>query len=133
VCRHLLCLLSRFARLSRDERPDGRLPAFAWGDVALRATPILSITIGIRFFHRPVPAHSSALLTASVPRGKRTGLPRFAYVPRDGLGPAYPPVAVWSATAEGATAVPGYVPFGPSLSAHLACVTSRRLSAVHLS
>ena len=32
-CRHLLCLLSRLVRCSRDERPDGSLPAFAWGDV----------------------------------------------------------------------------------------------------
>ena len=32
-CRHLLCPLSRLVRCSRDERPDGSLPAFAWGDV----------------------------------------------------------------------------------------------------
>src|SRR4029453_14504021 len=31
---HLLCLLNQVVRCSRDERPDGSLPAFAWGDVA---------------------------------------------------------------------------------------------------
>src|SRR4051812_6821145 len=74
VCRHLRCLLSRFAPLSRDERPDGRLLAFAWGDVALRATPIPSITTGLRLFHRPVPAHPSARLAAGVPVRETDGV-----------------------------------------------------------
>jgi hypothetical protein len=40
VCdRHLLCLLGRFLKLSRDERPDGSLPAFAWDDVGQRRNP----------------------------------------------------------------------------------------------
>src|SRR5439155_2703829 len=30
---HLLCLLCRLANLSRAERPEGSLPAFAWGDL----------------------------------------------------------------------------------------------------
>src|SRR5215813_15399794 len=43
--RHLPCLLCRLARCSRDERPDGSLPACAWGDMpSLRATPIRAIT-----------------------------------------------------------------------------------------
>ena len=33
LCRHLLCLLSRFAKFSRNERPHGSQPAFAGGDV----------------------------------------------------------------------------------------------------
>jgi hypothetical protein len=41
---HLLSLPKRFIKLSCDERPDGRLPAFAWGDVASDATPIHPIT-----------------------------------------------------------------------------------------
>jgi len=41
---HLLFLLSRFARFSREERPEGSLPAFAWSDVAKGSTPIHSIT-----------------------------------------------------------------------------------------
>src|SRR5262245_38880677 len=41
---HLLFLLSRFAGLSREERPEGSLPAFAWSNVAKGSTPIRSIT-----------------------------------------------------------------------------------------
>ena len=41
---HLLFLLSRFAGFSREERPEGSLPAFAWSDVAVGSTPIHSIT-----------------------------------------------------------------------------------------
>ena len=41
---HLLFLLSRFAGFSREERPEGSLPAFAWSDVAKGSTPIHSIT-----------------------------------------------------------------------------------------
>ena len=32
--RHLPCLLSGFARLSRDEKPRGSQPAFTWSDFA---------------------------------------------------------------------------------------------------
>jgi hypothetical protein len=41
---HLLFLLSRFARFSREERPEGSLLAFAWSDFARGSTPIHSIT-----------------------------------------------------------------------------------------
>jgi hypothetical protein len=41
---HLLFPLSRFARFSREERPEGSLPAFAWSAVARGSTPIHSIT-----------------------------------------------------------------------------------------
>ena len=41
---HLLFLLSRFAKFSREERPEGSLPAFAWSDVVEGSTPIRSIT-----------------------------------------------------------------------------------------
>jgi hypothetical protein len=42
--RHLLFPLSRFARFSREERPEGSLPAFAWSNFAEGSTPIHSIT-----------------------------------------------------------------------------------------
>ena len=42
--RHLLFLLSRFARFSREERQEGSLPAFAWSDFVKGSTPIHSIT-----------------------------------------------------------------------------------------
>src|SRR5215470_9299554 len=41
---HLLSLCQRLVKLSCDERPDGRLPACAWGDVARCSTPIHPIT-----------------------------------------------------------------------------------------
>src|SRR5262249_20527137 len=41
---HLLFPLSRFARFSREERPEGSLPAFAWSNFAKGSTPIHSIT-----------------------------------------------------------------------------------------
>jgi hypothetical protein len=42
---HLLFLLSRFAKFSREERPEGSLRAFAWSDVAEGSTPIRSINV----------------------------------------------------------------------------------------
>src|SRR5215467_9115087 len=41
---HLLFLLSPFAGFSREERPEGSLPAFTWSDFAEGSTPIRSIT-----------------------------------------------------------------------------------------
>ena len=41
---HLLFPLSRFARFSREERPEGSLPTFAWSDFAKGSAPIHSIT-----------------------------------------------------------------------------------------
>src|SRR5262249_55909274 len=41
---HLLFPLSRFARFSREERPEGSLPAFAWSNFAEGSTPIHSVT-----------------------------------------------------------------------------------------
>src|SRR5262249_36004843 len=41
---HPLFPLSRFAGLSREERPEGSLLAFAWTNVAKGSTPIRSIT-----------------------------------------------------------------------------------------
>jgi len=38
--RHLLCLLCRFARRSRDERPEGSGPAFASDTVSIRISSI---------------------------------------------------------------------------------------------
>ena len=80
--------LGWFAKFSRDERPGGILPAFAWSDLASRlvsrtlttsATPIPPIT-GRHWLSPP----SSTRRPISVPRGslsfgkagKPTGLPR---------------------------------------------------------
>jgi hypothetical protein len=54
LCRHLLCLLYRFTKFSREERPDGSLPAFAWSPVA---TPIRLITRRLSLFPSSPPCH----------------------------------------------------------------------------
>src|SRR4030042_3429525 len=41
ICRHLLCLLSRFFKCSLKERPDGSLPVFTWSDIPLRLNSYL--------------------------------------------------------------------------------------------
>ena len=75
-CRHLLCLLSRLRRWSRDERPDGSLPACAWGDVPLRGPPLSGrLQTDICVLRPPLPATLSAGLAARFPRGRATGLP----------------------------------------------------------
>ena len=79
VCRHLLSLLSRFAKRSRDERPDGSRLAFAWGDVAWRLNPYPphyrpAFASSILLYPQP---HRLALRFA-FPCGETTGLPRSA-------------------------------------------------------
>jgi hypothetical protein len=68
--RHLLSFLSGFSKLSRDERPDGSLPAFAWGDVAPHGAQPLSAPLqgGLRFFRPPLPAVPSPSLAVRIPR-----------------------------------------------------------------
>lgn len=97
--RHLLFLLNRFAKFSRDERPDGSLPAFAWGDVAdslsCSSTPIRPITerfsLSPSSFTRNPIGSPYDLLSLS---GQVTGLPRSAYIPSVGLGAVFPPVVL---------------------------------------
>jgi hypothetical protein len=65
--RHLLSFLSRFSQLSRDERPDGSLPAFAWGDVACAPPLSVSLQDRLRFFRPPLPAAPSPSLAVRIP------------------------------------------------------------------
>jgi hypothetical protein len=122
-CRHLLCLLSQFALLSRAERPEGSLPAFA-GDGGMPA-PSLSALLpsGVRLLPPPLPAVLSACLTGCLPRGKNDGLTVFHSGDMNGVGAACSPVAVLSAYPESAAEYPSHIPFGSSLSAALACHT----------
>src|SRR5262249_30049160 len=77
-CRHLPSLLRRLAKLSGEARPDGRLPACAWRDVApgaqLLSTPLPS---GLRFFHPPMPARLSAPLAVRFPLRETYGVAMF--------------------------------------------------------
>jgi len=77
VCCHLLCLLNPLVRCSRDERPDGSLPAFAWGDVAEAQPLSRPLQAGVRFVRPPVPAALSAGLAACFPSWERYGLTKF--------------------------------------------------------
>ena len=93
-CRHLRCLLSRLLRCSRDERPDGSLPAFAWGHVADSATPIPPITGRPSLF--PASSTRSAI---GGPYGTRSlaGALRAYQVPPpspNGDGALFPPVVL---------------------------------------
>src|SRR5258708_4884600 len=69
---------------SRDERPDGSLPAFAWDDLGFPA-PSLSVPLqnSLCFFRLPLPApligFSCELLSQI---GRDTGLPCSVYIPR---------------------------------------------------
>src|SRR6266852_3983303 len=95
--RHLLSLLRRWAKLSGDARPDGRLPACAWGHVARGRNPYPS--------HDRMAFASSLLLLPhayqlalrlAFPHGRRTGLPCSVSVTTHGGGALSPPGA-WDA------------------------------------
>src|SRR5262249_19095336 len=84
------CLLNQLVRCSRDERPDGSLPAFAWGDVAEAQPLSRPLQAGVRFFRPPVPAALSADLAACFPWGSATGLPSSACVTGGGRHALFP-------------------------------------------
>jgi len=121
--------LRRLADGSRPPTPEGSLPACAWGNVP---TPIRPIT------GRPSLAPSSFTRN---PIGRSYDLPT-----RKGELRAYhvaPQKPAWvrsrlyaggssSAPGEFGAPGPGHVPFGPSLSAPLACPCVTTLAAVHL-
>ena len=79
---HLPCLFRWFAKFSRDERPSGSRPAFAWDDVAVgQSAQSLSAPLqgGLRFFHAPIPTMPSASLAVCLPPKRNImGLPCFA-------------------------------------------------------
>jgi hypothetical protein len=75
-CRHLLSLLTRLATLSGDARPDGRLPACAWGDVARGRNPYPShYRTAFASSILPFPHIYRLALRRAFPCGRRTGLP----------------------------------------------------------
>jgi len=87
---------------------------------------------GLRFLHHPLPAPSSAYLTAHFPF---PGKIRAYHVPltylSDGLGAVSPPVALHLRERSGEPLILSTCLFGSSLSAPLACRLSRRLPTVH--
>jgi len=98
---HLLYLFSRFAKLSRVTRPCRSQPTFVEGDVACARPLSVPLQSGLRFFCTPLPAISSAHLTARFPlislhARKITGLPRSVHGNIDRLGLSYPPAALFA-------------------------------------
>ena len=74
---HLPCLLDRLVKFSRDERPEGSQPAFAWGDVA-EAQPLSApLQSGVRLLPPPLPALRWARLAACFPDWAQDGLTTF--------------------------------------------------------
>src|SRR5215510_15960196 len=74
-CRHLLSLLRRLAKLSGEARPDGRLPAFAWSDVARgRNSYPLHYRVAFASSILPFPHVYRLALRLTFPHARRTGL-----------------------------------------------------------
>src|SRR5215475_3282946 len=71
---HPLFPLSRFAGFSREERPEGSLPAFAWSDVTEGSTPIHSITERHSLF-----PSSSARTAIDLPYGLSSQRERYGF------------------------------------------------------
>ena len=88
------CPLKRLARLSRDERPEGSRPAFAWGDLARGLNPYPS-DYGTAFASSliPYPPSHRYRLAAGLPQGEGDGLTTFHGWITDGVGSACSPVA----------------------------------------
>ena len=121
----IICFVSSswFLRPSRTERPDGSQHAFAWGNVARKAQPLsTSLQDGIRLLHPPLPALLRARLTTCFPlQGRSTGLPRSTFA-TEWVRPRLYAGDTTSAAVEKLATAPGHAPFGPSLSAPLACL-----------
>src|SRR3972149_6183342 len=84
-CHHLRRPLCRFARLSRDERPKGSLPAFAWGDVAPRLNPYPPCyRAAFAFSLFLYPHRCRRTLRLAYPEGRRYGLTTFRFKERTG-------------------------------------------------
>jgi hypothetical protein len=92
VCRHLHHFLCRFFKGSRDDRPEGSLPAFASGDVAPRVHPIT----GWRSLFPSSSTPTAIGLPCGVPTSpeEQYGLTVFRWYDRDGLGALCSPVAL---------------------------------------
>src|SRR3954451_13092795 len=116
------------------EHPREVSPLSRRGDVVRGRTHPLSdrLPTGVRFLPHPFPAASSAPFAVGLPsRGRQRGY--FVHLAdRSGVGSCLSAGGASSATGDIATPVPGHVPFGPSLTASLARLCLRPLSALHL-
>src|SRR3954463_3365443 len=123
----LLCLLRRLADGLRPLTPEGSRPAFAWSDVAIGSTPVRPIT-----GRHSLPPSSFTRSPIVSPCGSSTlagGLRAYHVASQESswVRPRLDAGGTSSAPDEFATSGPGHLPFGPSLSAPLACLCLRRL------
>lgn len=118
-CCHLLCLLNRFVKLSRQQRPDGSLPAFAWDHMAHRLIPMIAITATRSLFPSSSACYPiNSLYSSSPPGGESNRFTTFRLLTRfDSLGLTYPPVGLLSACRYEGNPTPIQSLFSPSLSA----------------
>jgi len=129
-CSHLLSLLSQFLKLSRDERPCGSLPPFGVGIfIIILMTLSISLQDGFRFFHNPMPATPTVLLTGRLPlRGGVSGLPRSSCVTRQVRSALFAGnvgfIFRLPMTRKSIALVPTPLPFGPSLLAALSACSA---------
>jgi len=89
------------------------------------------LQVGIRFLPPPLPATPSAHLATRFPKGRAAGLPRCVAETAWVRSRLYAGGST-SAPAEFEASGPGHLPFGPSLSAPLACSCVTTLAALHL-
>jgi len=102
---------------------------------AIVSSRIIAITAKHLLFPSSFTRHSIGSpygLLSSPARGECRAYPVPLKRAMDGLGSLFPPVAWVFTTSKKALLVPTTLPFGSSLSASLACSTSRRLSRVHV-
>ena len=117
---------------SRAETPEGSQPTCAEDHVASWLDPYpphdkAAFACSILLYP---PAHQLPFRCAS-PSGRTTGLPRFVCVPARGRA-GFSAGDASSATGDACTPVPDPFPFGASVTASSACLTSRRVSALHV-
>ena len=96
------CPLKRLARFSRDERPEGSRPAFAWGDLAQGLNPSPSdYRMAFAFSLILYPPTHRLHLAVGLPRKEDDGLTTFHGCITDGVGSASSPVARMTTTGDG--------------------------------
>lgn len=89
----------RFIRLSRIERPNGSRLAFAQNDFAYWLNPYpFHYKTAFASSILPYPQLHRLTLRFAFPCGEVTGLSRSAYITKDDLGSACPPVDLMSTT-----------------------------------
>jgi len=91
---HLLFLLQKFCKFSRNEAPVGSLHPFRLGDHSLSNR----LQVGIRFLRHPLPTYPSASLAGRFPPDSGDS---WAYqvplIQLNDLGLAFPPGEYWTA------------------------------------